>query len=140
MSRILMLVVMLFFLGTEARAKDAADSSAIRETARNYMESWYRGDSEQMKRCLHKKLAKRSVKQGYGDSTTIGSTSRAEMVGYTKGGYGANLREENLQIDISILDQGDNVASVKVVTPHYYEYLHLAKTSDGWVIVNALYE
>lgn len=53
------------------------------------------------------------------------------MVGYTKGGYGKNLWEQDLQIDISIQDRGNNIASVKVVTAHYYEYLHLAKTSDG---------
>lgn len=45
-----------------------------------------------------------------------------------------------MEIDVVILDLFKDIASVKVVTPHYYEYLHMAKTGEAWVIVNALYE
>lgn len=122
------------------QAAEAEDSSAIRETAGNYMAAWYHGDTELMKQSLYKKLAKRNVKRGYGDTRVIGVTSRADMLSYTRGGYGKRLWEEGMKIRITVLDQHDNIASVKVVTPHYYEYLHLAKTGNGWVIVNTLYE
>lgn len=38
------------------------------------------------------------------------------------------------------MDHFKDIASVKVVTPHYHEYLHLAKIGAAWVIVNTLYE
>jgi hypothetical protein len=62
------------------------------------------------------------------------------MVGYTGGGYGANLWHDNLNIEVIVLDYYKNIASVKVTTPHYYEYLHLIKLKKEWVIINALYE
>ena len=140
MRPVSMLIIVLFFFGAKVMAEDAGDSTAIRETARNYMESWYRGDAGQMKKCLAKQLAKRNVKQGHGDTRVIGTTSRADMLSYTRSGYGKTLWQDGLEIKVSILDLHDNIASVKVVTPHYYEYLHLAKTGERWQIINALYE
>ncbi len=32
-----------------------------------------------------------------------------------------------------------DIASVRVCSEPYYEYLHLVRTSDGWKIANALW-
>jgi len=42
--------------------------------------------------------------------------------------------------DITILDLADNIASVKVVSEPFVDYLHLAKLDGKWSIVNVLYE
>ena len=55
-------------------------------------------------------------------------------------GYGTTLGQEGQSIEVVVLDAHANISSVKVVTPHYYEYLHLAKIEGCWVILNALYE
>lgn len=39
-----------------------------------------------------------------------------------------------------MLDIADNIASVKVVSQPFVDYLHLAKLDGRWSIVNALYE
>lgn len=62
------------------------------------------------------------------------------MIVFTNAGYGKSLWRKDLTIDVIVLDQTDNIANVKVITPHYYEYLHLAKTDQGWIIVNTLYD
>ena len=67
-------------------------------------------------------------------------TTASDMVSYTRSGYGERLWQQGLNIEIVILDCYKDIASVKVTTPHYYEYLHLAKMEDKWVIINALYE
>jgi putative lumazine-binding protein len=41
---------------------------------------------------------------------------------------------------ISILDLADNVASVKVLSEPFVDYLHLARLDGRWSIVNVLYE
>jgi hypothetical protein len=44
-----------------AFAQTAADSSAIKQTALDYIEGWYEGNAERMERALHPELAKRIV-------------------------------------------------------------------------------
>jgi hypothetical protein len=43
-------------------------------------------------------------------------------------------------IEITILGLADNVASVKVVSEPFVDYLHLARLEGRWSIVNVLYE
>jgi hypothetical protein len=131
---------MIVILGFSVQAANDNDISLIRETARNYMESWYQGDPEMMKKTLHKKLAKRSVKTGFDGNSSLGFTTRTDMISYTRSGYGTRLWEQGHEIEVTVLDHHENIASVLVVSPHYHEYLHLARIDRRWVIVNALYE
>jgi len=141
MNRLICSIVLAFISAASfAQAKNIEDLVAIKETARNYMESWYQGDAQKMKKSLHKKLAKRSLKEGYNGKNVLGFTSSSDMVSYTRNGYGKQLWEKDLNIEVTVLDYHMNIASVLVVTPHYYEYLHLAKTDKSWIIVNTLYE
>lgn len=48
-------------IATPAAAQTAADSSAIRATALDYVEGWYTGDAERMTRAVHPELVKRIV-------------------------------------------------------------------------------
>lgn len=116
------------------------ETAAITKTALNYMEGWYQGDAKRMKASLHKKLAKRSLQAGYGSKKELRLTSASDMIAYTQHGYGTGLWHEDMKIEVIVLDYFKDIASVKVLTPHYYEYLHLAKIDKEWVIVNTLYE
>ena len=42
--------------------------------------------------------------------------------------------------DVTVLDVSRDIASVKVVSRPFIEYLHLGRFGDRWLIVNALYE
>lgn len=121
------------------RADGPEDMAAIRETAMNYMVSWYRGDAATMKASLHRKLAKRSLRGIFGEKG-FRHTSASEMVRYTINGGGKNLWRQGSRIEVRVLDHYRDIATVKVVSPDYYEYLHLARIAGRWVIVNALYE
>ncbi len=50
------------------------------------------------------------------------------------------LWENDMNIEVIVLDHFKDIAAVKVITKHYYEYLHLVRLGKKWVIVNALYE
>ena len=43
-------------------------------------------------------------------------------------------------VEVRILDVADNVASVKVLSEPFVDYLHLARIDGRWWIVNVLYE
>lgn len=136
---ILSILFMLICLPTVG-ADSQNEIAAITKTAMNYMESWYHGDAKRMKASLHKKLAKRSLQAGYDSKKKLGLTSASDMIAFTQHGYGTGLWRKDMRIEVIVLDYFEDIASVKVVTPHYYEYLHLAKIDKEWVIVNTLYE
>lgn len=133
MKALIIAVIFVLFCAGIAGAEDQ-DARAIRETALGYMESWYHGDVDKMKESLHRELAKRHLELGY-----VRNTTAMDMVIYTGGGYGESLWDDKYEIEVILLDYLENIASVKVVAPHYYEYLHLVKVKGKWSILNALY-
>jgi hypothetical protein len=115
-----------------------SDEGAIRDVARAYLESWLDGDGDRMRGALHPMLAKRGLDYaadlapaGLHDLDTeymVASAARGPRSQYTR------------TIEITILDLADNVASVKVVSEPFVDYLHLARFNGRWSIVNVLYE
>ena len=140
MNRFLIYAIVLFFSISAVNVYSQDETAGITKTALDYMEGWYQGDAKRMKASLYKKLAKRSLQAGYGSKKELKLTSASDMIAYTRHGYGTGLWHEDMKIEVIVLDYFKDIASVKVITPHYYEYLHLAKIDKEWVIVNTLYE
>ena len=112
--------------------------AAIGEVARAYLESWLDGDGERMRSALHPMLAKRGLDYGPGASPTgLHHLETAYMIDSAGRGPRPQYGRE---IEVTILDLADNVASVKVVSEPFVDYLHLAKFEGRWWIVNVLYE
>ena len=139
MHGFLLLVCLSLMCTTMAYAENAEEVAAIRSTALANIEAWYDGDADRMKASLHLKLAKRSLKGIFGEPG-LRHTSASDMIRFTQNCYGVGLRQQGQAIDVVVMDHCRSVASVKVISPHYHEYLHLAKIDGRWVIVNALYE
>jgi hypothetical protein len=114
----------------------------IEKAARDFIEGWYSADSERMRRSLHQELVKRSVYRNQSDgSIRLRRTASADMmVGWTDEGGGSDISKEDQIYDIEVYDHFRHIASVKVVSHKYVDYLHLAKIDGGWVIVNDLWE
>lgn len=140
MCKVILSIIPLLFFVSMVQAESLKDLSAIRATSMNYMDSWYKGDEKRMKESLHLELAKRSLRKGSGGMKELRHTTASDMVFYTESGYGEKLWQEEYNIEVIVLDYYQNIASVKILAPHYLEYLHLAKIDENWVIVNALYE
>ena len=118
----------------------AKDTEAITKAALDYIEGWYEGNAERMERALHPELAKRGV---FVDKKTgkmaMRSVGAADMVKYTKAGAGKSP-EKKEKVKLTILDVFKNTACVKIVSPDFVDYLHIARYKDGWAIVNVLWE
>jgi hypothetical protein len=118
-----------------------ADLAAIKQTALDYAEGWYEGNTERMERALHPELAKRIVmtdpKSGRSRLDQMGAMT---LVNGVRGGGGKNTPKEKQTTDVYILDVFGNTASVKVVMSNWIDYLHIAKSNGRWVIVNVLWE
>jgi hypothetical protein len=114
------------------------DEGAVRDVARAYLESWLDGDPERMRGALHPMLAKRGLDYGADSApTTVHHLDTEYMVESAARGP---RRQFARTCEITILDLADNVASVKVVSEPFIDYLHLVKLDGNWSILNALYE
>lgn len=124
-----------------ARAQSAADSSAIRATALDYVEGWYEGDGDRMSRALHPELVKRIV---VSDTATrrsvLQNMGASALVNGARRGWGKETPAERRQREVTILDIFGNAASVKAVMADWVDYLQIAKVDGRWVIVNVLWE
>jgi hypothetical protein len=118
------------------------DIEAITAVARDYIEGWLDGDEERMRHCLHPDLVKRRPRQDPGRGEWhLGPVADAEMmVGWTRDGGGRTTVAEERAFEITIEDVFRHIASVKVLSHPYMDYLHIAKIGDQWFIVNVLWE
>src|ERR1044072_37878 len=152
-KRLFGLMVCWFLFAASAMAQNAAkveaqkftasdaDLAAIKQTALEYVEGWYEGNPERMERALHPDLAKRIVrtdpKSGRSRLDHMGAMS---LVLGVRAGGGKNTPKEKQTKEVYILDVFGNTASVKAVMSDWIDYLHIAKFSGRWVIVNVLWE
>jgi hypothetical protein len=123
------------------RAQTAADSSAIRSTALDYVEGWYEGNPERMRRAVHPELVKRIVVSDTATRHSVVETMGASaLVNGTRHGWGKETPKERQQKDVRILDIFGNAASVRATMADWIDYLQIAKVDGRWVIVNVLWE
>jgi Putative lumazine-binding len=115
-----------------------AERTAILLPAVDYIESWLDGDSGRMARCLHPDLVKRSLEYpGPGQEPSVDNMSRDDMIAATAQGLG---RRYERPYDASVLDVFRDIATVRVFSSVYMDYLHVALFSDRWLIVNVLWQ
>lgn len=117
----------------------SADEAAIRQTVHDYYRGWYEGNADQHAHALHPHLAKRAVKKSPGGDDYLYRLTKEQMVMATAQGEGAKTPVNQRDFTITQLDVYKEIASVKVESYEYIEYLHLARENGVWLIVNALY-
>jgi len=112
---------------------------AIVATALDYYEGWFDGEPARMERALHPDLVKRSVAE---DGMSVETISAREMVEATAKGIGLT-RDPGKQardIQIHVDHVYDDIATATGTSAIYVDYLQLARTRDGWKIVNVLWD
>jgi hypothetical protein len=113
------------------------DEEAISAAVHDYYEGWYDADVARMQRALHPELAKRFLEDA--DGAELRTTTAQRMFELTAQGAG---REDGADrtIDVDVVDVYRNIASVIVRAAMYHEYIQLARTPEGWKIVNVLWQ
>lgn len=116
----------------------AADLESIERAATDYIEAWLTGDADRMADCLHADLTKRSLDFDAAIGRwTVDCITHRDMVEATTSGGGTKLPRE---YTVTILDVFRNVATAKVDSVRYVDYLHIGRFEDRWRIVNVLWE
>jgi hypothetical protein len=119
----------------EGRAPAAGSCDAIDKPIHDYVEGWYDKDAERMAQGLHPDLTKRSMNpQDQNGVRKINLSQLLEIVPQY-GGPGGDGR----RIDITVLDVDQDMATVKVVSNLYVDYVQLGYWKGRWWVVNALW-
>ena len=119
---------------------DPATDEAITATALDYIESWFTGDGERMRRALHPEFARRRVVTDVASGEQVVQELDTEtMVRATAQGVGRGNWAGPLDFRVTILDRYEGMADVRVVSPLYVDYLHIVKWGDRWVILSAMW-
>ena len=133
----LCLLLPLFNISTNAQDKGTAstDSSSVRATIRDYIEAYYTGDAHRMERTLHPHYMKHLI---HGDIPMREMTGSEMVQAVRSKGVPADISPVERTEQISVLDISGNIASAKLITPHWVDYMTLSKTDGAWKILSVV--
>lgn len=118
------------------------DSTEIKRKALGYIKALRELNPELMKEVMHEKLAKRT--QGYDRKIRKEiprETTYDQMIKFADGWNNAGDKfPEHPTEKAIILDAYHFMASVKLVSDNWVEYLHLIKLDGEWKIINMLWQ
>ena len=109
------------------------DLKAIEASVTDYFESWFDGDVDRMRRCLHPALAKRRPPRDA--ETELYEVGYDDMIKDVSRGP----RDVDRRTAVTVLDVAEDIATAKVDSAVFDEYVHLARLGGRWLIVNTLY-
>ncbi|KPK85048.1 MAG: hypothetical protein AMS27_08410 [Bacteroides sp. SM23_62_1] len=141
MKTIFLFLGILFILSSNCYSQDEKTVNEIKEAVLNYIEGWYDGDIERMNKALHPELAKRYLAAlPQTGNTFIQTLTKAQMMEYTRAGFGKQTPREKLHNEVEVLDVYKGIATAKSVSYDYVDYCHLVKQNGEWKIINVLWE
>ncbi len=103
---------------------------------RDYIEGWYSGDTARMDRALDNGLVKRMRVVDEAAEGGLLSITKDRMLELTAAGRG-NTSDPVYEIFVD--EVANDIAAARLISPEYLDFVHLARTDDGWKMVNVLF-
>ncbi|MEN8240271.1 MAG: nuclear transport factor 2 family protein [Actinomycetota bacterium] len=104
------------------------DIDAIEAAALDYLEGYVAGDAERHARSYHPEAVKRRYTQdeaGVFGIINLSPTTMADFAALTE-------PEDDCEIEIFIDDVSQDIASVRVYSCHWVDFLHVVKARGEW--------
>ncbi|NIM49534.1 MAG: hypothetical protein GTN78_22125 [Gemmatimonadales bacterium] len=115
------------------------DKRAVKSTALDYIQGAYEGNAERMASALHPELTKvLCVRHPQTGKHLLLKTGASQLIEGTRAKLGL-LGEDERNIEITVFDVGHDLASARIVSAMYIDYLQLAKLDGNWQIINVLW-
>jgi hypothetical protein len=130
-------VLLAFGLSTNAQNTQTPgdDASAVRSTVTNYIEAYYTGNAARMEQTLHPHYRKHMI---HGGDIPIREKNGAQMVAEIQKNGPADLPAAQKNEQVTILDIAGDIASAKLVTPGWTDYMTLSKVNGDWKILSVV--
>lgn len=133
---------LLLLSPTDVGAAQAPDEEGVRRAALDYIEGFYEGDPDKLRRGLHPEM----VKYGYyraepGAAYEGMAMSFAEAIAFAE-----RVRSQGSQPgpdapkEVILLDVQDQTAAAKIVAWWGTDYLHLARIDGEWKILHVIWQ
>ena len=120
----------------------SADSSEIRRISLGYLQALQQLDPELMNEVMNDSLNKVTI--GFDRKIRMENarrTTRDQMIDFAVSWNKANNKFPPMpNNNIAILDIYNRIATVKLVSDNWVEYLHLIKLNDKWQIINLVWQ
>ena len=119
----------------------ADDVAEIHQIALDYMQGWYEGNADRMRRCLHAELAKRAIlRDPQTGEERFSHLSQRRMVELTQQGGGHDdAPAHERYYAITVLDIYGDLACARAESYNYLDFLRLGRSQGKWLIVNVLW-
>ena len=127
-------ILSLLSLGIPGNAQKKNDEAAIEDTVVNYIEAYYAGDASRMAATLHPQYLKHVID----GERPIREQTGADMVEAIRSQGAADLPTAEKTEKVSVMDISGDIASAKLVTPGWTDYLTLAKSNGHWKILSVV--
>jgi hypothetical protein len=112
------------------------DRAAIVQTMLDYAEGYYGGEPARMARAVSPFLSKRAMTVRSGVPPFLLEMNADTLIDAANG---AKLPAADRHITTEVLDVTGDVASARVFTAQFNDYLHLVKRNGAWQILNVLW-
>ncbi len=131
------LSLFLFFnLSTNAQENRTSgdEASSVRATVTNYIEAYYTGDAARMEQTLHPHYLKHKIH----GNIPVREQTGADLVQAARSGEGTHLTQAERWEQITVLDVAGNIASAKLVTAGWTDYMTLTKIDGEWKVLSVV--
>lgn len=131
-------LLLLFSLSTQAQDSRSSgdDASAVRATVTNYIQGYFTGDAQRMEQTLHPHYLKHVI---HGDIPMREKTG-ADMMKDVRRDGPPNMPAASKTEQVTVLDVVGDMASAKLVTPGWTDYITLLKVNGDWKILSVVQE
>ena len=124
-----------------AQAQTAGDQAAVTRAAMDYLEGFYEGDADKIRRGVHPDVVKYGFMEERDGGYRGSAMSFADMIQFVEGVKArGDHPPDSAPKDVVLLEVLDQTAAVKVVAWWGIDYLHLAKYEGQWKVLHVLWQ
>ena len=138
MRRLALPLTLFLFFNLSTRAYDNKtsndDVSAVRSTVTNYIDGYFTGDAQRMEQTLHPHYLKHVIDA----AVPMREMTGLEVIRIVRGEGVPDLPAASKTEQVTVLDVAGDIASAKLVTPGWTDYLTLSKLNGEWKILSVV--
>jgi len=134
----LLAVLLLNLNAVTGSQKTSNDQAGIRATVTDYIESYFTSNPARMEKALHPHYLKHTISGAAGGAVRMSEKTGLQMIEDIRSGNPAGVPASERKAQITVLDVAGDIASAKLVTSHWVDYLTLAKWNGEWKIVSVV--
>ncbi|WP_286270896.1 nuclear transport factor 2 family protein [Thalassotalea hakodatensis] len=127
----------------KAVLNDKKEIEAIKQVSIDYLNALKQLDPKLMKSVMHPDLSKHTVPPfpAPNGEVSLRETTYQRMIEHATYWNRSGIRFPPIMTNqVTVLDQHNNIATVKMVSDNWIEYLHLVKLKGKWQIKNLLWD